>query len=121
MTAKLIDGNEPAQRISHKRAARVIHAHELAGIRLGRRVRTTTPEPADQKYLGLLQRDFTTQEPNQRHVGDITYLPLSGPETCTWPPRSTATAANRPAGLFADHMRTELIEDAPNAAVAERG
>ena len=32
----------------------------------------------------LLGRDFTVEAPNQRYVGDITYLPLHGVGTCTW-------------------------------------
>jgi transposase InsO family protein len=35
------------------------------------------PEPADQKVPDLLNRDVTAQAPNQRYVGDITYLPLA--------------------------------------------
>jgi hypothetical protein len=33
-------------------------------------VRTTVPEPADQKVPDLLRRDFTATAPNQRYVGD---------------------------------------------------
>jgi hypothetical protein len=53
-------------------------ANKIAGIRLRRRVRTTIPEPADQRVPDLLERDFTAQAPNNVYVGDITYLPCGG-------------------------------------------
>ena len=48
----------------------------IAGYRRRRRVRTTRPEPANQKVPDLLGRDFTATVPNNKYVGDITYLPL---------------------------------------------
>ena len=45
--------------------------HGIAGYRRRRRVRTTIPEPADQKVPDLLNRDFTAPAPNQRYVGDM--------------------------------------------------
>ena len=78
VTVELNDGAAREDRVNHKRVARVMRAHQLAGIRLRRRVRTTVPEPADEKFGDLLQRDFTSEKPNQRYVGDITYLPLAG-------------------------------------------
>ena len=45
---------------------------QIAGLRLRRRVRTTVPEPADQRVPDLINRDFTAAAPNQRYVGDIT-------------------------------------------------
>ena len=76
VTAELNDGVPAEDRVNHKRVARVMRHHGLAGIRLRRRVRTTLPEPADQKYPDLLRRDFTAERPNTIYVGDITYLPL---------------------------------------------
>jgi transposase InsO family protein len=54
-----------------------MRAHTIAGLRLRRRVRTTIPEPADQQVPDLPRRDFTATAPNQRYVGDITYLPIA--------------------------------------------
>ena len=54
--------------------------HGIVGYRRHRWVRTTIPEPSDQKVPDLLNRDFTAPGPNQRYVGDITYLPLSDGE-----------------------------------------
>jgi transposase InsO family protein len=72
ITAELNDGAPPVARVNHKRVARVMREHGIAGLRLRRRVRTTVPEPADQKVPDLLNRDFTADAANQRYVGDIT-------------------------------------------------
>ena len=52
ITAELNDGVAPEQRVNHKRVARVMRAHAIAGLRLRRRVRTTIPEPAEQQVVG---------------------------------------------------------------------
>jgi hypothetical protein len=88
-TAELNDG-APEKRLNHKRVARVIREHGIRGYQKRRRVKTTIPEPSGQKVPDLLNRDFTAQAPNQRYVGDITYLPLV--------PRSARLAAGRAGG-----------------------
>ena len=77
ITAELNDGAPPGARINHKRVARVMRAHAIAGFRLRRRVRTTVPEPADRKVPDLLRRDFTAARPNVKWVGDITEIPTA--------------------------------------------
>ena len=121
VTVELNDGAEPQARVNHKRVARVMRRHGLVGIRLRRRVRTTVPEPADEKYPDLLQRDFTAEAPNQRYVGDITYLPLHGGGN--WYLATVIDCYSRKlvGWAVADHMRTDLVEDALTAALAERG
>lgn len=66
-----------AERANHKRVARVMRGVGIAGYRRKRRVKTTTPDPADEKVPELLKRDFTAEAPNTTYVGDITYLPLA--------------------------------------------
>ena len=97
ITAELNDNATLGERVNHKRVARVMRAEGIRGYAKRRRVRTTIPEPSGQKYPDLLKRDFTAIAPGLRYVGDITYLPI------------------------ADHMRTELVEDALKAAAATRG
>ena len=46
VTAELNHGAPPEERVNHKRVARVMAEHGIAGIRLRRRVRTTVPEPS---------------------------------------------------------------------------
>lgn len=77
ITAELNDGVSPWERVNHKRVARVMREHGIAGYRRRRRVRTTIPEPSGHKVPDLLERDFTAQAPNRKYVGDITYLPLA--------------------------------------------
>ncbi|WP_454085467.1 IS3 family transposase [Georgenia sp. Marseille-Q6866] len=124
ITAELNDGVPEAERVNHKRVARVMRSAGIAGYVKRRKVRTTIPEPADQKVLDLLKRDFTATAPNRRYVGDITYLPLS--EAAGGGNLYLATVidcySRRLVGwAIADHMRTELVEDALKAAAATRG
>ena len=121
MTVELNDGAASEDRVNHKRVARVMRAHQLAGIRLRRRVRTTVPEPADEKFGDLLQRDFTAEKPNQRYVGDITYLPLAGGGNLYLATVIDCYSRKLAGWAVADHMRTELVEDALKAACAQRG
>jgi len=85
ITAELNDGADPTARVNHKRVARVMRQEQIAGLRLRRRVRTTVPDPAEQRVPDLLGRDFTAEAPNQRYVGDITSRSPTG-RTSTWPP-----------------------------------
>jgi len=121
VTAELNDGVPDGERVNHKRVARVMKAHDLAGIRLRRRVRTTLPEPADQKYPDLLKRDFTAQAPNQRYVGDITCLPLPEGRNLYLATVIDCFSRKLAGWAIADHMRTELVEDALKAACRDRG
>jgi len=121
ITAELNDGAPEAQRVNHKRVARVMRTAGIAGYRRRHRVKTTVADPAAQKVPDLLRRDFTAPAPNAKYVGDITYLPLA-----TGGNLYLATVidccSRRVAGwAIAEHMRTELVEDALTAADSVRG
>ena len=121
ITAELNDGAPEAQRVNHKRVARVMRTAGIAGYRRRHRVKTTVADPAAQKVPDLLLRDFTAPAPNAKYVGDITYLPLA-----TGGNLYLATVidccSRRVAGwAIAEHMRTELVEDALTAADSVRG
>ena len=121
ITAELNDGAPDGQRVNHKRVARVMRTAGIAGYRRRRRVRTTVADPANQKVPDLLSRDFTAAVQNTKYVGGITYLPLA-----TGSNLYLATVidccSRRVAGwAIADHMRTELVEDALKAANSLRG
>ncbi len=121
ITAELNDGMSGTERVNHKRVARVMRSAGIAGYRRKRRVTTTTPDPADQKVPDLLKRDFTAEQVNTRYVGDITYLPLAIGGNL-YLATVIDCCSRRVAGwAIADHMRTELVEDALKAAVALRG
>lgn len=87
--------------------------------RRGRPWRTTTPDPDALARPDLLERDFTASRPNSRWVADFTYircwegmvffsfvLDVYSRTVCGW--------------QFAAHMRTSLVQDALEMAVAAR-
>lgn len=121
LNAQLGDGAPAGERVNHKRVARVMRGEGIRGYVKKRRVRTTIPEPSGQKYPDLLRRDFTAEAPNERYVGDITYLPLAD-GTNLYLATVIDCYSRRLAGwAIADHMRTELVEEALKAAAANRG
>lgn len=121
ITAELNHHAPASERVNHKRVARVMRAEGIRGYVKKRRVRTTIPEPSGQKYPDLLKRDFTAEAPNRRYVGDITYLPLAD-GTNLYLATVIDCYSRRLAGwAIADHMRTELVENALKAAAVTRG
>jgi len=120
-TAELNDGVAPEERLNHKRVARVMREHGIRGYQKRRRVRTTIPEPSGQKVPDLLKRDFTAEAPNQRYVGDITYLPLADGTNLYLATVIDCFSRRLVGWSVADHMRTSLVEDALKAAATTRG
>ena len=120
-TAELNDGVAPEERVNHKRVARVMREHGIRGYQKRRRVKTTIPEPSGQKVPDLLKRDFTAQAPNQRYVGDITYLPLADGQNLYLATVIDCFSRRLVGWSVADHMRTSLVEDALKAAATTRG
>lgn len=121
ITAELNDGVPEGERVNHKRVARVMRSVGIAGYRRRRRVTTTVADPANQKVPDLLKRDFTAAQINTRYVGDITYLPLASGGNL-YLATVIDCCSRRVAGwAIAEHMRTELVEDALKAAAALRG
>ena len=98
-----------------------MRAHGIRGYRRRRTVRTTISEPADQKVADLLERDFTAPAPNLRYVGDITYLPLTDGGNLYLATVIDCYSRRLVGWSIADHMRTELVEDALKAAARTRG
>ncbi|WP_448221621.1 IS3 family transposase [Gordonia iterans] len=127
ITAELNDGKPAGERVNHKRVERVMRINQIVGYRRRRRVRTTVPEPAAQKYPDLLKRDFAADTPNSVYVGDITYLPLAipgveGRAKNLYLATVIDCCSRKVVGwAIADHMRVELVIDALRAAVGDRG
>lgn len=118
VTAELRDAG---RKINHKRVERVMRLFGIVGLHLRKRVRTTVPEPSHQKVPDLIKRDFTAVAPNQRYVGDITYLPV-GDGRFLYLATVIDLCSRRLAGWsIADHMRTRLVVDALEAAARARG
>ena len=119
-TAELNDGVPPGERVNHKRVARVMREHGIAGYRRRRRVTTTIPEPADQKVPDLLKRDFTAPAPNLAYVGDITYLPLADGSNLYLATVIDCYSRRLAGWSVADHMRVDLVADALTNAAQTR-
>jgi transposase InsO family protein len=69
----------------------------------------------------LIGRDFSVGDPGRRYVGDITYLPIAD-GTNLYLASCIDLGSRKLAGWqVADHMRTELVEDALRAAHRDRG
>ena len=121
ITPELNDGVPAHERVNHKRVARVMRINAIAGYRRRRRVRTTIPDPANQKVPDLLKRDFTADAVNERYVGDITYLPLELGGNLYLATVIDCHSRRVAGWAIADHMRTELVADALTAARLLRG
>ncbi len=103
-----------------RRVRRLMRRAGLEGRCKKRWRQTTVPDPAAERAKDLIQRHFgPCTELDRRYVGDITYI-------MTWEGWSyLATvidlASRRVVGwALADHMRTELVEDALKMAFVTR-
>lgn len=106
--------------VNHKKVARLMRAAGISGRHLRKGKRTTIPDARAPKAPDLLERDFTARAPNVRWCGDITYLPVGG----AWMYLATVIDihSRRVVGWsMAEHMRSALVVDALEAAVATRG
>ncbi|WP_344627933.1 IS3 family transposase, partial [Kitasatospora arboriphila] len=106
--------------VNRKRIARLMREHGIVGRHLRKRCRTTVQDRSAPPVPDLIGRNFTADGPDVRWVGDITYLPVGG----SWMYLATVIDlhSRRLVGWsLADHMRTELVADALEAAVAARG
>lgn len=121
VTADLNDGVAAAERVNHKRVARVMREHRLARIRLRRRVKTTIPDQSARRFPDLIGRDFSIGEPNRRYVGDITSLPIADGSNLYLATCIDLGSRKLAGWQVADHMRVGLVEDALRAAAHDRG
>jgi transposase InsO family protein len=107
--------------VNHKRVERLMRRCGIIGVHLRRRVRTTVPAPDAVPVPDLVQRDFTACAPNQKYVGDITYLPVGDGQFLYLATVLELHSKRLVGWSIADHMRTELINDALRAAAGTRG
>jgi len=103
-----------------RRVARLMRAAGLEGRRKKRWRTTTIADPAAERARDLIQRDFAPSPgTDRRYVGDITYI-------ATWQGWAYLVtvidlSSRRVVGwALADHMRTELVEDALSMAFTTR-
>src|SRR3954454_8269434 len=106
-------------RVGRKRVARLMHQPQIAGTVARKRGRTTIRVPGVRVCEDLVDRAFLAAAPNRLWVADITYLR-------TWEGWLYLVAvqdifSRRIVGWsMADHMRTELVADALQMALAQR-
>jgi transposase InsO family protein len=106
--------------VNRERIARLMREHGIVGRHLRRRCRTTVRDRKTPLAPDLIGRDFTAGGPDVRWVGDITYLPVGG--ACMYLATVIDPHSRWLVGWsMADHMRSELVADALEAAVATRG
>jgi transposase InsO family protein len=107
-------------RVGRKRVARIMRDHGWEGESGRRRVRTTIVDRAATAAEDLVGRDFSPTEPDRTWVGDITYLRTG--EGWLFLATVIDLYSRRVIGWsVAAHMRTTLVADALQMAIATRG
>lgn len=106
--------------INRKRVARLMRTHGMAGRHRRRTCRTTFPGPDGYTIPDLVGRRFAAGAPDVAWVQDITYIPTG--EGWLYLASVLDLGSRRLLGYsMADHMRTSLVLDALEMAVAARG
>lgn len=113
------DLKEVGQAVGAKRIARLMKAHGLVGVTRRKTAHTTVRDGQGRPAPDLVDRKFAAQGPNQLWVADITYVPTwagflyLAVVLDVWSRRVVGWA-------MATHLRTELVLDALNMALAQR-
>jgi len=106
--------------IGRDQVARLMREAGIVGVRRGKRVRTTKPDPGAPRHPDLVGRDFTATAPNQLWVTDLTFVP-------TWAGVAyvcflTDAFSRMIVGWrVASHMRTTMVLDTIEMARWSRG
>lgn len=106
-------------RCSRKRVARLMRRVGLRGCLRGRRMRATHRQATQQVAPDLVSRDFASEAPDKLWVADITYVRTR--EGFLYLAFVLDTYSRRVVGWsMATHLRTELVIDALQMAIARR-
>jgi putative transposase len=106
--------------VNIKRVRRLMRLHGMAGRCIRRRCRTTFPGPDGYTIPDLVGRAFTPGRPDWAWCQDITYIATG--EGWLYLASVIDIGSRRMLGYsMADHMRTELVIDALDMAIAARG
>jgi putative transposase len=106
-------------RCSRKRVARLMRRAKLRGSLRGRRVKTTYRIALQQAAPDLVERNFTSEEPDRLWVADITYVRSA--EGFVYLAFILDACSRRVVGWsMATHLRTEIVVDALQMAIARR-
>ena len=113
--AELADDHQ--RRVGTKRVARLMRAAGLQGLQLRRFVTTTVGDPAADRAVDQVDRQFTADGPDRLWVADITYVPTWAGFLYlaivldVWSRRIVGWAME-------PHLKTELVLSALNMALA---
>ena len=113
------DLQELGERVGRKRVARLMRAEGLQGVSRRKTSRTTRRDTSSRPAPDLVDRDFTAGGPDQLWVADITYVPTwtgflyLAVVLDAWSRRVVGWA-------MATHLRTELVLEALEMALAHR-
>lgn len=106
--------------VNRKRVHRLMRRHGMAGRFRRRKCRTTFPGPDGYQIPDLVGRAFAPGLPDVAWAQDITYVPTG--EGWLFVASVLDLGSRRLLGYsMADHMRTELVLDALEMAIAARG
>ena len=106
-------------RVSRKRVARLMRVAGLQGVSRRKAWKTTVRDRQARPAPDLVERDFSARGPDRLWAADITYIPtwagflFLAVVLDVWSRRIVGRA-------MATHLRTELVLEALNMAVAER-
>jgi putative transposase len=106
--------------VGRDQVTRHMRAAGIAGVRRGKRVRTTKPDPAAGRHPDLVKRKFRANAANQLWVTDLTFVP-------TWAGVAyvcfivDAYSRMIVGWRVASHMRTTMVLDALEMARWSRG
>lgn len=107
-------------RVGRKRVARIMRERGWEGETGRRKIRTTIVDRGAKAASDHVRRDFNPPAPDMTWAGDITYLRTG--EGWLFLATVIDLFSRRVIGWsVAEHMRTELVADALNMAVATRG
>jgi putative transposase len=106
-------------RCSRKRVAKLMRRASLRGCLRGCRMRTTHRKAFQQAAPDLVNRDFAAEEPDRLWVADITYV-RSGEGFLYLAFILDAYSRKIVGWSMATHLRTELVVDALQMAIARR-
>ena len=106
-------------RCARKRVARLMRRAKLRGCLRGRRIRTTHRVALQQAAPDLIGRNFASEEPDRLWVADITYV--RSREGFVYLAFILDACSRKVVGWsMATHLRTELVVDALQMAIARR-
>jgi putative transposase len=117
ITAELADDHDT--HVGKKRVARLMRAAGIKGLAPAKFVTTTVADPEADRALDKVDRQFAADGPDQLWVADITYVPTwSGflylaIVLDVWSRRIVGWS-------MANHLRTKLVLDALDMALAQR-